>query len=210
MVPIHHEDTETTEIFLKETPMIALNLRPTLQLTDEVFEQLCQQNPNLRLERTAQGELIAMSPAGSESGYRNADLLGQLWQWNRQRQLGIVFDSSAGFTLPNGAIRSPDAAWIEQSRWERLTPEQRRKFAPICPDFVLELKSPSDDLASLQAKLQEYIDNGAQLGWLIDPETQQVYVYRPGQTVQTLERPASLAGDPVLPSLVMDFTLIWS
>lgn len=210
MVPIHHEDTETTEIFLKETPMIALNLRPTLQLTDEVFEQLCQQNPNLRLERTAQGELIAMSPAGSESGYRNADLLGQLWQWNRQRQLGIVFDSSAGFTLPNGAIRSPDAAWIEQSRWERLTPEQRRKFAPICPDFVLELKSPSDDLASLQAKLQEYIDNGAQLGWLIDPETQQVYVYRPGQTVQTLERPASLAGDPVLPSLVMDLTLIWS
>jgi Uma2 family endonuclease len=215
VVPIHHEDTETTEIFLKEiflkeTPMIALNLRPTLQLTDEVFEQLCQQNPNLRLERTAQGELIAMSPAGSESGYRNADLLGQLWQWNRQRQLGIVFDSSAGFTLPNGAIRSPDAAWIEQSRWERLTPEQRRKFAPICPDFVLELKSPSDDLASLQAKLQEYIDNGAQLGWLIDPETQQVYVYRPGQTVQTLERPASLAGDPVLPSLVMDFTLIWS
>jgi len=190
--------------------MIALNLRPTLQLTDEVFEQLCQQNPNLRLERTAQGELIAMSPAGSESGYRNADLLGQLWQWNRQRQLGIVFDSSAGFTLPNGAIRSPDAAWIEQSRWERLTPEQRRKFAPICPDFVLELKSPSDDLASLQAKLQEYIDNGAQLGWLIDPETQQVYVYRPGQTVQTLERPAGLAGDPVLPSLVMDFTLIWS
>jgi Uma2 family endonuclease len=209
-LPIHHEDTETTEIFLKETPMIALNLRPTLQLTDEVFEQLCQQNPNLRLERTAQGELIAMSPVGSESGYRNADLLGQLWQWNRQRQLGIVFDSSAGFTLPNGAIRSPDAAWIEQSRWERLTPEQRRKFAPICPDFVLELKSPSDDLASLQAKLQEYIDNGAQLGWLIDPETQQVYVYRPGQTVQTLERPASLAGDPVLPSLVMDFTLIWS
>lgn len=189
--------------------MIALNLRPTLTLTDAVFEQLCQQNPDLRLERTAQGELIAMSPAGSESGYRNADLLGQLWQWNRQRQLGIVFDSSAGFTLPNGAIRSPDAAWIEQSRWERLTPEQRRKFAPICPDFVLELKSPSDDLAPLQAKLQEYIDNGAQLGWLIDPETQQVYVYRPGQTVQVCDRPDTLSGNPVLPNFVMDFTLIW-
>ncbi|WP_448572873.1 Uma2 family endonuclease [Trichothermofontia sp.] len=190
--------------------MIALNLRPTLTLTDDVFEQLCQQNPDLRLERTAQGELIAMSPAGSESGYRNADLLGQLWQWNRQRQLGIVFDSSAGFTLPNGAIRSPDAAWIAKARWDALTPAQRQKFAPICPDFVLELKSPSDDLAPLQAKLQEYIDNGAQLGWLIDPELQHVYVYRPGELVQVWERPASLPGDPVLPNFVMDLTLIWN
>jgi Uma2 family endonuclease len=190
--------------------MIALNLRPTLHLTDEVFEQLCQQNPDLRLERTAQGELIAMPPAGSETGYRNADLLGQLWQWNRRWQLGIVFDSSAGFTLPNGAIRSPDAAWIAQARWDALTPAQRRRFAPLCPDFVLELKSPSDDLATLQSKLQEYIDNGAQLGWLIDPETQQVHCYRPGQPVQIWERPASLAGDPVLPNFAMDFMPIWS
>ncbi len=150
--------------------MITLNLCPTLQLTDDVFEQLCRQNPDLRLKRSAQGELIVMPPAGSETGYRNADLLGQLWQWNRQMQLGVVFDSSAGFTLPNGAIRSPDAAWVAKSRWERLTPEQRRKFAPLCPDFVVELKSPTDDLATLQAQLQEYIDNGAQLAWLIDPE----------------------------------------
>lgn len=189
--------------------MIALKLRPTLQLTDEVFEQLCQQNPDLRLERTAQGELIAMSPAGSESSRQNLSLSAQLWQWNQQAKLGITFDSSAGFTLPNGAIRSPDAAWVEKSRWERITPEQRRKFAPICPDFVLELKSPTDDLATLQAKLQEYIDNGAQLGWLIDPETQTVYCYQPGQAVQRLKQPSTLSGKTVLPNFVMDFTLIW-
>lgn len=188
--------------------MITLKLRPTLKLTDEVFEQLCQQNPDLRLERTAQGELIAIAPAGSESSRQNLSLSAQLWQWNQQAKLGITFDSSAGFTLPNGAIRSPDAAWVEKSRWERLTPEQRRKFAPLCPDFVLELKSPTDDLALLEAKLQEYIDNGAQLGWLIDPELQQVYVYRPGQTVQVCDRPDTLSGNPVLPNFVMDFTLI--
>ncbi len=189
--------------------MIAINLRPTLNLTDEAFAQLCRSNPDLRLERTAQGELIAMSPAGSETGYRNADLVGQLWQWNRQVQLGIVFDSSAGFTLPNGAIRSPDAAWVERSRWDALTPEQRRKFAPLCPDFVLELKSPTDDLATLQAKLQEYIDNGAQLGWLIDPETQQVYSYRPDHPPQTLDHPNTLTGDPLLPNFTIDLTPIW-
>ncbi|WAS04301.1 Uma2 family endonuclease [Gloeomargaritales cyanobacterium VI4D9] len=190
--------------------MVALKLKPTLELTDAVFEQLCRQNPDLRLERTAQGELIAMAPASSETGYYNADLLGQLWQWNRQKQLGIVLDSSAGFTLPNGAIRSPDAAWISLPRWHALTPEQRRRFAPLCPDFVLELKSPSDDLSTLQAKLQEYMENGAQLGWLVDPETCQVYCYRPGQTVQACDRPDTLAGDPVLPNFTMDFTLIWS
>ncbi|QQE63672.1 hypothetical protein GFS31_03410 [Leptolyngbya sp. BL0902] len=189
--------------------MIALTLRPTLQLTDEVFERLCQQNPDLRLERTAQGELVAMAPAGSESGYRNADLLGQLWQWNRRQRLGFVFDSSTGFTLPNGAIRSPDAAWVENARWERLSPEQRRRFAPLCPDFVLELKSPSDEIATLQAKLEEYLANGAQLGWLVDPEQQRVYVYSPDQPMQDFHHPSTLSGDPVLPDFVMDFTLIW-
>lgn len=189
--------------------MIALNLRPTLQLTDEVFAQLCQQNPDLRLERTAQGELIAMSPAGSESGRQNLSLSAQLWQWNHQAKLGVAFDSSAGFTLPNGAIRSPDAAWIEQTRWDNVSPEQRRKFAPLCPDFVLELKSPSDELSILQAKLQEYMDNGAQLGWLIDSENQQVYCYRAEQPVQQLDRPSNLSGETVLPNFVMDLTLIW-
>ncbi|WP_448561214.1 Uma2 family endonuclease [Trichothermofontia sp.] len=190
--------------------MVALKLKPTLELTDAVFEQLCRQNPDLRLERTAQGELIAMAPAGSETGYQNLSLSAQLWQWNQQTKLGIAFDSSAGFTLPNGAIRSPDAAWINASRWHALTPEQRRRFAPLCPDFVLELKSPGDDLSTLQAKLQEYMENGAQLGWLVDPEARQVYCYRPGQTVQVCDRPDTLAGEPVLPNFAMDFTLIWS
>jgi Uma2 family endonuclease len=189
--------------------MLALNLQPALNLTDEVFEQLCRQNPELRLERTAQGELIAMAPAGSESSRQNLSLSAQLWQWNRQTQLGVAFDSSAGFALPNGAIRSPDAAWMPKERWQQLTPEQRRRFAPLCPDFVLELKSPTDELATLQAKLQEYLDNGSQLGWLIDPESGKVYVYRTGQPVQVLERPTSLSGDPVLPGFVVDLTLIW-
>ncbi|URR34898.1 Uma2 family endonuclease [Thermosynechococcus sp. HN-54] len=189
--------------------MIALNLRPTIELTDEAFEQLCRSNPDLRLERSAQGELIAMAPAGSESSRQNLSLSAQLWYWNQQMKLGVTFDSSAGFTLANGAIRSPDAAWIEKSRWQRLTPEQRRRFAPICPDFVLELKSPTDDLASLQAKMQEYVDNGAQLGWLIDSETHQVYCYQLGQAMQLLEHPSHLSGEPVLPNFVMDLTLIW-
>jgi Uma2 family endonuclease len=189
--------------------MIALTLRPTLQRTDEVFERICQQNPDLRLERTAQGELIAMAPAGSESGRQNLSLSAQLWQWNRQTKLGVTFDSSAGFTLPNGAIRSPDAAWVEQARWECLSPEQRHRFAPLCPDFVLELKSPSDEIATLHAKLAEYLANGAQLGWLIDPEQQRVYTYGPEQPVQEFHRPDTLSGDPVLPNFVMDFTLIW-
>lgn len=190
--------------------MVTLNLSPTLQLTNEAFEQLCRQNPDLRLERTAQGELIAMAPAGSESARQNLSLSAQLWQWNQQTRLGVVFDSSAGFTLPNGAIRSPDAAWIARSRWNSLTREQRRKFAPLCPDFVLELKSPNDDLSALQAKLQEYIANGAQLGWLIDPDTRQVYYYRPRQAVLVCDHPDTLSGDPVLPHFTMDFTLIWN
>jgi Uma2 family endonuclease len=189
--------------------MIALHLSPTLTLTDQAFEQLCRSNPDLRLERTAQGELIAMAPTGSESGRQNLSLSAQLWQWNQRAKLGVAFDSSAGFTLPNGAIRSPDVAWIEKTRWERLTLEQRRKFAPLCPDFVLELKSPSDELSILQAKLQEYMENGAQLGWLIVPETQQVMVYHPGKAVEVLYCPNTLAGDPVLPGLAMDLTPIW-
>lgn len=188
--------------------MIALNLRPTLQLTDEAFAQICQNNPNLRLERNAQGELIAMAPTGSESGRQNLSLSAQLWHWNQQTKLGVVFDSSTGFTLPNGAIRSPDTAWIGLSRWEAIAPEQRRRFAPICPDFVLELKSPSDELNTLQVKLEEYIDNGAQLGWLIDPEAQQVHCYYPKGAVEILNQPKTLCGGVVLPNFVMDLTLI--
>jgi Uma2 family endonuclease len=188
--------------------MITLDLRPDLQLTDQAFEQLCRSNPDLRLERTAQGELIAMAPSGSEIGYYNADISGQLWQWNRKLQRGITFDSSAGFTLPNGAIQSPDAAWIEKSRWEAIPTQQRRKLASICPDFVIELKSPSDDLSVLQGKLEEYRENGVRLGWLIDPENRQVFCYRPQQSVEILNNPRNLSGENVLVGFILDLRVV--
>jgi Uma2 family endonuclease len=189
--------------------MITLDLRPDLTLTDQAFEQLCHSNPDLRLERTAQGELIAMAPSGSETGYYNSDISGQLWQWNRKLQQGITFDSSSGFTLPNRAIRSPDAAWIEKSRWQAIPAEQRRKFAPICPDFVIELKSPSDDLSVLQGKLEEYRDNGVRLGWLIDPENYQVFCYRPQRAVEIFDNPRNLSGEDILIGFVLDLQVVW-
>ncbi|MDC0835339.1 Uma2 family endonuclease [Geitlerinema sp. CS-897] len=189
--------------------MITLNLQPSLQLTDETFEELCRSNPNLRLERTARGELIAMPPSGSETGRQNLGLSAQLWLWNQQTQLGVAFDSSAGFTLPNSAIRAPDAAWIANSRWNLLSREQRRKFAPICPDFVAELRSPTDDLEVLNAKLQEYIENGARLGWLLDPETQRVYCYRPDQPVQILENPKTVSEANILPNFILNLKLVF-
>jgi Uma2 family endonuclease len=188
---------------------VTLNLHSALDLTNEAFEQLCQNNPDLRLERTAQGELIAMSPAGSESGNYNAELTTDLTLWNRRTRSGKTFDSSAGFTLPNGAIRSPDAAWIEQSRWDALTADQKRKFAPICPDFVIELRSPSDDIETLRAKMQEYLSNGLQLGWLIDPDTKTVETYRPGAPVEILQSPTTLSGETILPGFVLDLRTIW-
>ncbi|WP_017658632.1 Uma2 family endonuclease [Baaleninema simplex] len=189
--------------------MITLNLQPSLQLTDETFEELCRSNPDLRLERTARGELIAMPPSGSETGRQNLGLSAQLWLWNQQTKLGVAFDSSAGFTLPNGAIRAPDAAWIANSRWNLLSREQRRKFAPICPDFVAELRSPTDDLEVLNAKLQEYIENGARLGWLLDPETQRVYCYRPDQPVQILENPKTVSEADILPNFILNLKLVF-
>jgi Uma2 family endonuclease len=189
---------------------LTLNLRPTIQLTDEEFEQLCRSNPELRLERSAKGELIAMSPAGSDSGRYNAKLITDLTNWNRQYGSGETFDSSTGFTLPNGAIRSPDAAWIEQSRWNSLSSEEKRKFAPICPDFVIELRSPSDEIKALQDKMQEYLTNGLRLGWLIDPNTQTVEIYRPGQPVEMLHNPSTLSGESVLSGFVLNLGLIWN
>ncbi|HEY9735827.1 MAG TPA: Uma2 family endonuclease [Trichocoleus sp.] len=189
--------------------MLAINLRPALELTNEEFEQICRSNPELRLERNAQGELIAMSAAGSESSRRNADILIDLGLWNRQTQLGITFDSSAGFTLPNGAIRSPDASWIAKDRWNALPPEQRRRFAPICPDFVVELKSPSDTWEDLQKKMVEYLDNGAQLGWLIDPDSRKAEVYRAGEPATPLQNPATLSGEAVLPEFVLNLEVVW-
>ena len=145
-----------------------------------------------------------MPPAGTESGGRNAGLTGQLWAWNQRTGLGTSFDSSTGFLLPNGATRSPDASWITLDRWAALTPKQKRGFAPICPDFVVELISPSDELAEVREKLREYLDQGARLGWLLDPERRAAEIYRPGREVERLDRPTTLSGDDVLPGFVLD------
>ena len=188
---------------------LTLNLHSAIELTDERFEQICHSNRDLRFERTSTGELVVMSPAGSDTGKQNSGLNGQLWLWNQQTRLGVTFDSSAGFTLPNGAIRSPDASWIKQERWDSLNVSQKRKFAPICPDFVVELCSPSDRLTDVQTKMQEYLDNGAILGWLIDPETRTVEIYRPNQTVEVKNAPNSLLGEDILPGFKLDLQEIW-
>jgi len=189
---------------------VVLEVSPLAELTNEYFFKLCQVNPDLRLERDDQRKLIVMAPVGSESSQRNCELILQLGMWSRlHKDLGLAFDSSGGFVLPNGAIRSPDAAWILRTRWEKLTPDQKKSFAPLCPDFVVELRSPSDSLTVLQAKLDEYITNGAQLGWLLDPSTQTAYVYRPGATVEVLVSPITLDADPELPGFSLDLAEIW-
>ena len=180
-----------------------------VRLTSEQFAFLCQENRELRFELTAQQELVIMPPAGSETGWRNGILTHHLVAWARTDGTGLAFDSSAGFTLPNGAIRSPDASWVRQERWNALTEEQQEGFAPLCPDFVVELRSRTDRLSDLQEKMQEYIDNGVRLGWLIDPIDKRVYVYRPGQPVEVLDDPATLSGDPVLPGFVLPIRELW-
>jgi Uma2 family endonuclease len=175
-----------------------------LQVPDDDFFALCRANPDLRLERTAQGDLIVMAPAGSESGGRNAVLTTRLGVWTEADGTGVSFDSSAGFKFPNGATRSPDASWIRKERWEALTPKERRGFAPICPDFAVELCSPSDEPGDTSKKMQEYIDNGLRLGWLIDPDHGRVEIYRPGRPVEVLDRPVTLSGEDVLPGFTLD------
>lgn len=183
---------------------VTLKLDAVMQLSDAQFDRLCAQNPELRLERTAAGALVIMPPTGGETGKRNSDLNLELGLWNRQTQLGVVFDSSTGFKLPNGANRSPDAAWIPQARWQALSPEQRRRFLPLCPDFLIELLSPTDDWDEGMQKMQEYQENGNRLGWLIDPQAQQVAIYRLGQSPEILQKPETLSGEDILPEFVLD------
>ncbi len=178
-------------------------------LTDEQFERLCAENPELRIELTAQGELIVLPPAGSETGWSDSEINAALNLWSKQDRTGLTFGSSAGFALPNGAKRSPEASWVKRERWSALAKEQRRGFAPLCPDFVIELRSPTDSLPVLQAKMQEYLENGAQLGWLLDPLERRVYVYQPGQPVIMLDDPETLSGDPVLPSFALAVRELW-
>lgn len=188
---------------------LTLNLNSVIQLTDEQFFQLCQVNENLRFERTATGDLIIMPPAGGETGNRNAGLTAQLWVWNEQNKLGKVFDSSTGFKLPNGANRSPDGAWVKLERWNALTQQQKERFLPLCPDFVVELLSPSDSLRVAQEKMREYRDNGARLGWLINRKSRQVEIYRQNQEVEVLESPVSLSGEDVLSEFILNLELLW-
>ena len=188
---------------------LTISLDSVLDISDEQFFQICQKNSDLRFERNAQGDITIMAPAGSETGMRNSDLNADIVIWNRRKKLGVTFDSSAGFKLPNGADRSPDSSWILKERWEALTPEQRSRFAPICPDFVMELMSPSDSLKTTQAKMQEYQENGARLGWLINRKDRQVEVYRIGQPVEILKSPTTLSGEDVLPDFVLDLAAIW-
>jgi Uma2 family endonuclease len=190
-------------------PALTVRLAPLVMLTDDQLFEFCQINRDLRIERTAEGALVLMAPAGAESGARNAELTRQLANWALRDGSGIAFDSSTGFTLANGAMRSPDMAWIHAERWSTLSMTERSKFARICPDFVAELRSPSDTPAVLQAKLKEYIDNGARLGWLLDPESRTVHIYRPGQAVEILVNPGELSGDPVLPGFTLDLRPIW-
>jgi Uma2 family endonuclease len=175
-----------------------------LTVTDDEFYQLCRDNPELRIEMTAQGELVVMPPTGSETGRRNSTLTQQLANWRDVDGTGVCFDSSTLFVLPNGARRSPDACWIRRERWQALTREQREKFAPICPDFVVELRSQTDRFSDLEKKMIEYIENGARLGWLLDPIQKLAVIYRPDQEPQRLEAPDTLRAEPELPGFVLN------
>ncbi|MEM7712409.1 MAG: Uma2 family endonuclease [Cyanobacteria bacterium P01_A01_bin.68] len=188
---------------------LTLNLDSIIKLTQEQFYQLCEANPELKLERNAQGELIVMPPTGGETGRSNSSINAQIWFWNERWELGEVFDSSTGFTLPSGADRSPDVSWVEKSRWDALSKEQKEKFIPLCPDFVIEIMSPSDNLKKLQNKMQEYIENGCRLGWLINRKQQEVEIYRLGKEVEVLKLPQTVSGEDILPGFVLNMQKIW-
>lgn len=186
------------------TVSLKVSFRSGLRVSPRGFERICALNRDLRLERSAKGELIVIPPTGSDTGERSGLITYRLMAWTIQAGTGKCFDSSTGFTLPNGAVRSPDASWIRLDRWNALTREQKRKFAPICPDFVVELMSPSDDKKDLQAKMLEYITQGARLGWLIDPEARSVEIHRPERAVEVLINPQSLSGEDVLPGFTLE------
>jgi Uma2 family endonuclease len=189
---------------------IVLQMPPELQMTDEQFFEFCQVNRDLRIERNKLGEISIMPPTGSETGNRDAQIIQQLMNWTDQDGTGIAFSSSAGFKLSMGAQRSPDASWIKLEGWNTLTPQQQQKFAPICPDFVVELRDLSDNLKPLQEKMIEYIQEpGIQLGWLIDRKHRKVYVYCPGLEVECLDNPDTISGEEVLPGFVLTMSKVW-
>jgi Uma2 family endonuclease len=199
----------TTLLIQNESTLLSVILPGSESMTTEQFYEFCQANRDLRIERTASGEVVVMPPAFSDTGNRNGKIAQQLGAWTDRDGTGEAFDSSTGFTLSNSAIRSPDVSWIKLERWNALTEQQKASFAPICPDFIIELRSKSDTLKGLQAKMQEYIDNGALLGWLIDRQSQKVYIYRPNQEVEILDNPEAVSDDRILPGFVLQMAKIW-
>lgn len=201
--------TQTKTKVRTEYHPVVLHTHPALDMDEEQFFEFCQQNKDIRIERTAEGDLEVMPPTGGETGNRNIKLTAQLEAWAEHDGTGAAFDSSTGFVLPNGAVRAPDAAWVHRERLADLTAEQKRKFIPLCPDFIIELRSPTDSPLLIQGKMQEYMENGARLGWLVDPEERKVHVYRPDETVRVLENPKEVSGDSVLPGFTLDLRRIW-
>ncbi|MEM1279829.1 MAG: Uma2 family endonuclease [Cyanobacteria bacterium P01_H01_bin.152] len=188
---------------------LLIKVPPSTVLTDDQFYDLCRANPDIKIERTAHGELLFMPPTGGETGKRNAKLTSRFVVWNEATNAGEVFDSSTCFKLPNGAERSPDVAWIARDRWAALPLTSREKFPPIAPDFVLELMSPSDSLSAAQAKMQEYLENGVRLGWLMNRQRREVEVYQIGQAKETLINPTQLLGGDILPDFVLNMVSLW-
>jgi Uma2 family endonuclease len=198
-----------TDLSLLEVPMV-VHTKPAIEMDDEQFFKFCQINDDLQIERTAEGDILIMAPEGGTSGLGSSELLGQFVNWAKRDGRGRVFGPSAGFVLPNKAMRAPDVAWVRNTTLARLTKQQLEKFLPLCPDFVLELRSPSDSLRRLQEKMEEYRDNGAALGWLLDPKTRRAYIYRPKQKTEVLEDPKSLRGENVLRGFTLDVRELWA
>ncbi|MEJ7632734.1 MAG: Uma2 family endonuclease [Rubrobacteraceae bacterium] len=201
--------TETKTKVRIEYPTVVLQMRPAMEMKEEQFFEFCQLNQDWRIERSAQGDLEVMIPTGAETGNRNFRLSMQLGIWTDRDNTGVAFDSSTGFILPNGAMRSPDASWVLRERLADLTTEQKRRFLPLCPDFVTELRSPSDPLSPIEAKMREYVENGTRLGWLIDPEDHKAHIYRPNEPTKILDKPERISGDPVLSGFVLELKPIW-
>lgn len=197
-VPAVTQKSDSATILMRLPQLSGLRVSPA------TFRKLCAANRDLRLTRTPRGTLIVMPPAGSDSGSRNATITAQLWAWNQASKLGICFDSSSGFTFPDGMVHAPDASWIKRERWEKLDSAQKRRFAPISPDFVIELCSPSDNRNLIRRLMRQYMDQGVQLAWMLDPDAALVEIYRAGQPVESLTKPAALSGEGVLPGFVLD------
>ncbi len=194
----------------KNDARLILHFQPAIQLTENQFFHFCQLNRELRIEQTAEGDIEVMPPAGAQTSWRNAQLNTGLGIWARQDGSGEVFDSSTGFILPNGATRSPDVSWVKRSHLKGLSAKQKERFLPLCPDFVIELRSSSDSLKVLQNKMLEYIENGAQSGWLIDQKSKKVYIYRPDEDVECSDNPTMISGEPELPGFVLHLKRIWA